>query len=88
MVIQWLAFGLTVVVQCGAAIWFAATMASSLKSLREMVKLITDSHDKEIASLRDWRHDFGQKEMVYDSYGERITEAERRLDQLFRIRKS
>jgi hypothetical protein len=68
MIIQWLTFAVMILIQAVAA---GVIMASIRTTLAE--------HTHEIERLREWRHKFGPKEMVYDDHGLRLTDHEARL---------
>jgi hypothetical protein len=68
MLLQWLTFAVMILIQAVAA----GVIISAIR-----VQLAT--HGEEIKALRDWRHDFGPKEMVYDSHGEELKDHEVRL---------
>lgn len=70
---EWLTFGIMLVIQVAAA-----------GALVSRINYITKDHSREIEALRKWRHDFGQKEMVYDDHGERIEKLEERVTDLER----
>jgi hypothetical protein len=60
-----------------------------ISDLKEFITDAVGPLQKEVERLREWRHDFGQKEMVYDDHGRRIQALEdhrshvaRRLDSL------
>lgn len=68
MIIQWLTFAVMILIQAvGAAI-----VISSMRTTLE-------SYGAEIKALRDWRHSFGQKEMVYDDHGKTLDDHEVRI---------
>lgn len=68
MLIQWLTFAVMILIQAVAA---GAMLAAIRTTLAD--------HTKEIERLREWRHKFGPKEMVYDKYGEVLTDHEARI---------
>jgi len=68
MLIQWLTFAVMILIQAVAA----AAIISSMRSTLE-------TYGKEIASLRDWRHAFGPKEMVLDDHTETLKDHEERI---------
>jgi hypothetical protein len=68
MLIQWLTFAVMILIQAVAA----GVIISSIRTT------LTE-HTHEIQRLRDWRHHFGPKEMVYDDHGLRLTDHENRL---------
>jgi hypothetical protein len=57
----WMTFAVMIAIQIAAA-----------AALVSRINYIVKDHAAEIKSLREWRHDFGQKEMVYDEYKEDI----------------
>ncbi len=65
----------------GAALWYAKNSAAAAAQTATF-EAIAKEHAHEIQRLRDWRHDFGQKEGVYDNYDSRIEENENRIGQL------
>lgn len=68
MLIQWLTFAVMILIQAVAA---GAMLAAIRTTLAD--------HTKEIERLREWRHKFGPKEMVYDRYGEVLVDHEARI---------
>lgn len=68
MVLQWLTFAVMILIQAVAA----GVIISAIRTTLEQ-------HGQEIKSLRDWRHSFGPKEMVYDAMGAEVKEHEARL---------
>lgn len=64
------------------------TIRETVSSTAALLKVEVTSLQNEIHSLRGWRHDFGQKEMVYDDYGRRITDLEHRVTNVERGGKS
>jgi hypothetical protein len=68
MVVQWLTFAVMILIQAVAA---SAIMASIRTTLKE--------HAHEIDRLREWRHKFGPKEMVYDDHGFKLADHETRI---------
>lgn len=68
VLIQWLTFAVMILIQAVAA---GAMLAAIRTTLAD--------HTKEIQRLRDWRHQFGPKEMVYDTYGHQLADHETRI---------
>jgi hypothetical protein len=68
MIIQWLTFAVMILIQAVAAVYIMASIRTTLTE-----------HTVEIQRLRDWRHHFGPKEMVYDDHGLRLTDHESRI---------
>ena len=68
MLLQWLTFVVMILIQAVAAVAMISAMRTTLTE-----------HATEIQRLRDWRHRFGPKEMVYDEYGHRIEDHESRI---------
>jgi hypothetical protein len=68
MLLQWLTFAVMILIQAVAA---GAMLAAIRTTLAD--------HTKEIERLREWRHRFGPKEMVYDKYGEILVDHESRI---------
>lgn len=52
-----------------------ANMAGLIASFTEQIKTLRDEVDR----LREWRHDFGPKEMVISDHDRRIENLERRV---------
>lgn len=61
-----------------------ASMGRVLGVLENSVTILA----KEVDKLREWKHDFGQKEMVYDSFDKRIDAMAERLDRVLEQRHS
>lgn len=68
MLIQWLTFAVMILIQAVAA---GAMLAAIRTTLAD--------HTKEIERLREWRHKFGPKEMIYDDYGKQLVDHEARI---------
>jgi hypothetical protein len=68
MLLQWLTFAVMILIQAVAA---GAMLAAIRTTLAD--------HTKEIERLREWRHRFGPKEMVYDDYGFQLKDHETRI---------
>jgi hypothetical protein len=68
VLIQWLTFAVMILIQAVAA---GAMLAAIRTTLAD--------HTKEIERLREWRHKFGPKEMVYDTYGNKLDDHETRI---------
>ena len=68
MLLQWLTFAVMILIQAVAAGVIISAIRTTLKVQGE-----------EIKSLRDWRHAFGPKEMVYDDHGVQLRDHESRL---------
>ena len=68
MIIQWLTFAVMILIQAVAAVYIMASIRTTLTE-----------HTHEIQRLRDWRHQFGPKEMVYDDHGFKLIDHEARL---------
>lgn len=81
---QWIQVAIAIAAMCGStATAYVALIVRSLqhemRSMREILEQQLTIQGEEIAALRKWRHDFGQKEMVYDNLVERVTSNEERL---------
>ena len=68
MLLQWLTFAVMILIQAVAAGVIISAIRTTLKVQGE-----------EIKSLRDWRHSFGPKEMVYDDHGIQLRDHESRI---------
>ena len=68
MILQWVTFVVMIAIQAIAA-------SAMLSALRTTLA----EHAKEIERLREWRHKFGPKEMVYDQYGLDLKDHESRI---------
>lgn len=68
MLIQWLTFAVMILIQAVAA----GVIISA-------IRVTLAAHSEEIKALRDWRHAFGPKEMVYDAHGEELKDHEARI---------
>lgn len=75
MLTQWISIGVVVLVQLGGFV-----------ALFSRMNYIIGEMQKEIAALREWRHEFGQKEMVYDNHSAELQDHEVRLRMLERDR--
>jgi len=73
VLIQWLSFAVTILIQLLIAAWTVATIKAQL-----------NMQGGEIMKLRDWRHAFGPKEMVLDNHVKQIEDHEARIRQLER----
>ena len=82
MAIQWITFGVMMLVQIVGAVVFIGKLDTRLTALMAAMAKDLDNQGKEIISLREWRHKFGPKEMVYDELGDRMDRIEEHVDRL------
>lgn len=68
VILQWLTFAVMILIQAVAA----GVIISA-------IRVTLAAHSEEIKSLRDWRHAFGPKEMVYDAHGKELKDHEARI---------
>jgi hypothetical protein len=68
VLLQWLTFAVMILIQAVAAGVIISAIRTTLSA-----------HSEEIKSLREWRHAFGPKEMVYDDHGVQLKDHETRL---------
>ena len=71
LVTSWLTFAVMVLIQ--------AVMAASIISA---IKTTLNAHSAEIERLRDWKHEFGPRQMVYDGWGKVLEDYEDRIRDL------
>ena len=71
MPVAWMTFGLMLLIQVVAAVAIVARVNAKL-----------EIHAIEIATLRDWRHKFGPKEMLLDEHVDLLKDHEARIRHL------
>lgn len=68
MMTQWISIAIVLLIQLGGFV-----------ALFSRMNYIIGEMKKEVEALRGWRHDFGQKEMVYDNHTVVLQDHEIRL---------